>query len=218
MELDDIKTAWQSIDHRLQLDNALRLNDLRERTLDKTRRKLRPVFWGQIAQILFGLLFVLLATLLWRHGTTSIATILAGIVVHAYGLATIISAGVMLGRLHDIDNSAPILDIQKRLLRARTWYVRSGMIAGLPWWFLWVPILMTLVGLKGGNLYADAPSMVWIGLGVGAAGLLATWWFHRWARNPRRPDFARKMDDTLTGGSLRKALAQVEELRQFEQE
>ncbi|MBS0201143.1 MAG: serine/threonine protein kinase [Proteobacteria bacterium] len=218
MELDDIKTAWQSIDHRLQLDNALRLNDLRERTLDKTRRKLRPVFWGQIAQILFGLLFVLLATLLWRHGTTSIATILAGIVVHAYGLATIISAGVMLGRLHDIDNSAPILDIQKRLLRARTWYVRSGMIAGLPWWFLWVPILMTLVGLKGGNLYADAPSMVWIGLGVGAAGLLATWWFHRWSRNPRRPDFARKMDDTLTGGSLRKALAQVEELRQFEQE
>ena len=218
MELDDLKTAWQSIDRRLQLENTLRLHDLRERTLDKTRHRLRPLFWGQVAQILFGLPFVLLASLLWMRGPTALPVILAGIVVHAYGLATIISAGMMLGRLQDIDYSAPILDIQKQLLRARAWYVRSGMIAGLPWWFLWVPILAVLAGLKGGNLYAAAPSVVWIGLGIGAAGLLATWWFHRWARSPRRPGFARKMDDMLTGGSLRKALAQVDEIARFEEE
>jgi len=218
MELDDFKTAWQSLDRRLQLDNALRLHDLRERARDRTQRRLRPLYWGQFAQILFGLPFVLLATLLWRQGPGAIPVVLAGIVVHAYGLATIVSAAVMLHMIHDIDNAAPVVEIQKRLLRMRAWYVRSGMAVGLPWWFLWVPILMALAGLKGGNLYAQAPSLVWIGLGVGAAGLLATWWFHRWARSPRRPGFSRKMDDMLTGGSLRKALAQIEELRQFEQE
>ena len=218
MELDDFKAAWQSIDRRLQLDNALRLHDLRERTLDRTRRNLRPLFWGQILQIPFGLAFLLLAVLLWRQAPTATSVILAGIVVHAYGLATIISAGVMLGRLHDIDNTAPVVEIQKRVLRARTWYVRSGMAVGLPWWFLWVPILMVLTGLKGGNLYATTPSLVWIGLGIGAAGLLATWWFHHWARRPHRPSFARKMDDMMTGGSLRKAQAQLDELKRFEQE
>ena len=48
------------------------------------------------------------------------------------------------------------------------------------------------------------------------AGLLATWWFHRWARRPERAAFGRKMDDSLTGGSLRKALAQLDELERFE--
>ena len=65
MELDDFKSAWQSLDRRLQLDNTLKLHDLRERKLDKARGSLRPLFWGQVAQILFGIPFVLLAALLW---------------------------------------------------------------------------------------------------------------------------------------------------------
>ena len=48
--------------------------------------------------------------------------------------------------------------------------------------------------------------------------LLATWWFHRWARRPQRAGFGRKMDDSLSGGSLRKALAQLDELQRFERD
>ena len=42
MELDEFKSAWQALDRRLELDNRLRLHDLRERTLHKTRGNLRP--------------------------------------------------------------------------------------------------------------------------------------------------------------------------------
>ena len=37
MELDDFKSAWQSLDRRLQRDDTLKLHELRERKLDKAR-------------------------------------------------------------------------------------------------------------------------------------------------------------------------------------
>ena len=218
MELDDFKSAWQAIDRRLELDNRLKLHDLRERSLDKARGSLRPLFWGQVAQILFGIPFILLAALLWASHPAQASTVFAGVLVHAYGVLTIIGAGVVLGQLGKIDHARPVLEIQKQLLRARTLYIRSGMVAGLPWWFLWIAILQVLAGLNDVDLMAKTPSLVWTGYGIGIAGLLATWWFHRWARRPERAEFGRKMDDSLTGGSLRKALAQLEELKRFEQE
>ncbi|QIL21179.1 serine/threonine protein kinase [Thermomonas sp. HDW16] len=218
MELDDFKSAWQAIDRRLELDNRLKLHDLRERTLTRTRGSLRPLFWGQVAQILFGIPFILLAALLWMSHPAHASTIVAGVLVHAYGVLTIIGAGVVLGQIGKIDHAMPVLDIQKQLLRARTFYIRSGMVAGLPWWFLWIAILQVLAGLSDVDLLAKAPSLVWTGYGIGIAGLLATLWFHRWARRPERAEFGKKMDDSLTGGSLRKALAQLDELKRFEQE
>jgi len=218
MELDDFKSAWQALDQRLQRDNTLKLQDLRERKLDKTRDSLRPLFWGQVVQILFALPFIALAALLWMSHPVHASTIAAGVLVHAYGVLTIIGAGVVLGQIGGIDYSAPVLDIQKKLLRARTFYIRSGMVAGLPWWFLWIAILQVLAGLGDVDLMAGAPSLVWSGYGIGIIGLLATWWFHRWARRPERVGLGRKMDDSLTGGSLRRALAQVEELQRFERD
>jgi hypothetical protein len=218
MELDDFKSAWQALDRRLELDNRLKLHDLRERTLHKARSSLRPLAWGQVAQILFGAVFVLLAAALWMSQPAHASTIVAGVLVHAYGVLTIVCAGVVLGQVGKIDDSMPVLAIQKQLLRARTLYIRSGMVAGLPWWFLWIAILQVLAGLGDVDLLAKAPSLVWIGYGIGIAGLLATWWFHRWARRPQRAGFGRKMDDSLTGGSLRRALAQLDELKRFERE
>jgi len=218
MELDDFKSAWQTLDRRLQLDNTLKLHALRERKLDKTRDSLRPLFRGQVVQILFGIPFILLAALLWISQPAHVSSIIAGVLVHAYGVLTIIAAGVVLGALRDVDYAAPVLDIQRKLLRARTLYIRSGMVAGLPWWFLWIAILQTLAGLGDVDLLAKAPALVWSGYGIGIAGLLGTWWFHRWARRPERAEFGRKMDDGLSGGSLRKALAQLDELQRFERD
>jgi hypothetical protein len=216
MELDDFKSAWQAIDRRLELDNRLRLHDLRDRSVRKARSHLRPLFWGQVVQILFGIPFLLLASLLWMSTPAHASVVVAGVLVHAYGVLAIVCAGVVLGQLGKVDPALPVVDIQKRLLRARSLYVRSGMIAGLPWWFLWIAILQVLAGLGDVDLLQTAPSLVWSGYGIGGAGLLATWWFHRWARRPERAAFGQKMDDSLTGGSLRRALAQLDELKRFE--
>lgn len=60
MELDELKTAWQTLDRRLQQHNAINLQLFKDRKLDKARSSLRPLFWGQIAQMLFGLCFIVL--------------------------------------------------------------------------------------------------------------------------------------------------------------
>lgn len=217
MELDDFKSAWQTLDQRLQLNNALKLHELRERTLAKTRSSLRPLYWGQIAQILLiGVPAILFAALLWASKPAFASVIVAGVAIQVYGVLTVISAGVVLGQLAKIDHAAPVIEIQKQLGRTRTLYVRSGMICGLPWWFLWVPILMVLAGLGDVSLLDRAPLMVWGGLGVGVLGLMLTFQFHHWIRRPDRAHFGRIMDDSLTGSSLREAMAQLQEVQRFE--
>lgn len=218
MELDDFKAAWQSLDLRLQRQHRLDAALFRQGKLDRMQSGLRPLFWGQLVQMLFGLLFILLASVLWSSRPDAIAVIVAGAIVHAYGIATIVCAGVVLARLRQIDHAAPVLDIQKQLAKVRRAYIVSGMVAGLPWWFLWLPVLMVLLGLVGANLFASAPSVVWIGAATGGLGLMATAWLHRWSQHPRRARLAQVLADSATGKSLRKANAQLEELLQFERE
>ena len=43
MELDELKTAWQSLDRRLQQQNALNFQLLRSHRVDAMRRGLRPL-------------------------------------------------------------------------------------------------------------------------------------------------------------------------------
>jgi len=221
MELDELKATWQALDRQLAQHNRINLELFKEGKLDKARTSLRPLFWGQLAQmLLLGLPFVLMASCLWTMlgSWPPLPLLLAGIVVHVYGVATIALAGQTMGLIKTIDYSAPVLSIQKQFAKLRRFYFINGMIAGLPWWLLWVPVLMVLSGLVGVDLYARAPSVIWTGLGIGIAGLLATWWFHHWSRSPKRPKLAKAMEDSVTGGSLRKAQRILDDIARFEQE
>lgn len=218
MELDDLKSAWHSLDRRLQQQHDLNLQLYRQNKLDRMQSGLRPLFWGQIAQILFGVLFIALAALLWMSHPVDASVIVAGVVVHAYGVITIMAGAVVLAQMRRIDPSASVLEIQKQLARVRTLYVRSGMVAGLPWWFLWIVVLIVLAGLGDVNLLAKSPAVVWSSLGIGALGLLGTWWFHRWSRHPSRPRLAQTLEESVTGASLRRAKAELDELMRFEHE
>lgn len=223
MDPDELKTAWQALNRRLERQDAVNLQLLREKKLDRTRSTLRPLLWGQIVQTLFGIPFILLASLLWMRAHAlpdglPLTALIAGIAVQVYGIATIAFAGETIRRIRAIDYSAPVVEIQKQIAALRRTYIISGMVGGLPWWFLWVLILAVLAGLGGVDLYAKAPGLIWIGLGIGGVGLLATWWFHRWWRSPARPALAQRLDDSIAGTSLRKARAQLDELRRFEAE
>lgn len=219
MELDDFKQAWQTLDRRLELQNAINLRLYTDGKLAKARAGLRPLFWGQVTQMGFGVLLMLMAGSYWTAHLDAPHLLVSGLAVHAYGLAITILGGITLGMISGIDYAAPVLGIQQQLARLRRFYVRGGMIAGLSWWVLWLPFLVVLTGL-GGN--ADGQSWLLsflaINTAAGIAGLLATWWFHRWSRHPSRPRLAKAMDDSLTGGSLRKAQRVLDELAQFERE
>jgi hypothetical protein len=64
MELDELKSAWQILDRHLEQQSALSLHIFKQGRLDRMRSTLRPLFWGQLLQMAFGLAFIVFASLL----------------------------------------------------------------------------------------------------------------------------------------------------------
>jgi hypothetical protein len=219
MELDDLKLAWQALDRRLEQQHTLSVQLFKDGKLDNTRRGLRPLAWGQALQILIGAAGTLWFAPFWIAHRHELPLLLAGLVLHAYCLGLIAFGAVMLAQIARIDYAAPVLAIQRQLLRLRQTYVRGGLLIGLPWWCLWVPLLMVLA--RAGNdddVFARMPSFVWINLAFGAIGLLLTWGFLRWTNRPSRAGLARTLDDHAAGTSIRRAQAEIDAITRFEQD
>lgn len=219
LELDDLKLAWKTLDQRLQRQNALQLAELHERGTGRIRSSLRPLFWSQMLQLLFGIATVVAGVWLWKTFPAVTPILIAGIVVHVYGVTTIIASGVMLGGIARIDRGLPVLELQQRLAKLRKTYIISGAVVGLPWWLLWMVPVIVVVSLKNAQSgVTGLPGWIWITLAACTLGVLATWAFDRWLRRPGREALARRMDDAAAGGSLRKAQAELDALKRYGEE
>jgi hypothetical protein len=219
MELDDLKQAWQTLDQRLEQQGTLQLRLYRDGKLDALRRQLRPLAWGQSLQIVFGAVVAVASAMFWNSHQHVTPMLVAGIVMQVYGLAAIVMGANTLVRLSRIDYSAPVLAMQKQLAEARRLHVLGGMLVGLPWWVLWLPVLMMFCRAAfGADLYSHSQAWFWSNIAVGIAGFAGSLWLHRWSQQPGRPRLARLVDDSLTGSSLRKAQAVLNEIAEFERD
>ena len=216
MELDDMKQAWQALDHRLEQQHALSLQLFRDGRLDKLRRGLRPLVWGQAVQMLIGAAGLLVLAPIWIAHRHDPAVLIAGLVLHAYCVGLIAVGAAVQAQVAQIDYAAPVLTIQRQLLLlCRTYAVGGALVVGLPWWFLTAPLLVVL---SRGEIMVAAPMVIWSQLVIGALGLLATAWFHRWSHRPQRTSLASRLDASAVGGSLRRAQAALDEVARFAQE
>lgn len=216
MELDDLKQAWQTLDKRMQQQNALQFVAFRERKAGSIKASLRPLFWGQLVQILFGIASVVAGVWLWKNFSAITTVLVAGIFVHLYGIATIIASSTVLVGICKIDRSLPVLELQQRLVTLRRTYIVSGAVIGLPWWLLWMvpPVVVIALHAQQTGAAVVSPSLLgW--LAVGVAGLIGTLWFHRWSRKPGREALAKRLDDGAAGGSLRRAQAELDALKAY---
>lgn len=219
MELDELKQAWQDLSHKLDRQHRTERLRLREERGRRLRSGLRPLVWGQTLQIAAGVLLTIWGALFWSAHAHSAHLIVIGLIVQVYGIALTVCGALVQSRVAGIDYTAPVLTLQRRLAALRQAYVRGGLAVGLAWWLLWMPVLAAiLMSLFGVDLYRNAPSLFVYGGAVGVAGLLASVWFLRWSRNPRRPRLAKAVDESIVGVSLRRAQAVVEEIERFERE
>lgn len=218
MELDELKATWQALDRRLQQGNAIQLQLFKDGRFKNMRAGLRPLFWGQIVQILFGALVILIGVAFWSRHRDVAHLFGTGLILHIYGVVTIIAAGFTLGRIRGIDYAAPVLSIQKQLASVRSAYVGSGILVGHAWWLLWIPFAVIVFDFLGVDIYVVAPGFVFSSIAIGIFGLLAMLGFHRWASSPRRGKFAQRYAEAVGGGSLRRAQRVLDELTQFEKE
>jgi hypothetical protein len=216
MELDEFKQAWQGLDHRLQQQHALNVQFFRDGRLDTLRRGLRPLVWGQAIQIVVGALGALFFAPIWIAHWREPAVLIAGLAMHLYCIGMIVVGAVVEAQIARIDYGAPVVAIQRQLVNLRKAYAIAGAcVVGLPWWFLTAPLLVVLTR---GAIMDVAPSVIWIQLGVGVLGLIATAGFYRWSHRPERAELGRKIDNSTVGGSLRRAQAALEDIARFERE
>ncbi len=214
-DFDDLKLAWQTLDRRLERQQALALLAFRDRQAQKARSHLRPLVWGQVLQILFGVVLVVAASRVWAAWWPVMHLRLAGLGLHAYGVVLIVLASQTISLTRRIDYAAPVVTIQKQLAALRRWHLWCGLAVGPVWWLLWMPCAMVAAALAGVDVFARAPGYFASWTVYGLAGLLLTVALYWWSRS-RWPALARYMDDAATGESLRRARAVIDEIRRFE--
>ena len=213
MELDDMKLAWQRLDHKLERQQALGRQLFRESRLGRLRRGLMPLFFGQAVQVAFGILFSGWAAAFWIPRMQVTHLLVCGLLVQAYGLMLILLGARVLYLLLQVDYSAPVVAIQRRLAELRAWRVRvEAPINAVVGCFVWIPVLGMNLAWYGIDLWS--PWSAALALTSGLVGLallgLTVWWL-------RRAGLAGKLEDHAAGSSVQRAEAALEEINRFEQ-
>ena len=149
MELDDFKTAWQTLDARLARHDRMQLELLHGQRMDRARRNLRPLIIGMALQALLGLGLVVLGVACWKQNLHAPGLFATGIVLHAFGVLNIAFAGIVAGLSSSLDYGSPVLAIQKRLRLLLRMQVFNSNACGAPWWIMWALVVVGFAGLFG---------------------------------------------------------------------
>lgn len=218
MEHDDLKAAWQSLEARIARSDALQFTVLRETRLGRARGHLRLLKFGHWLQCLLGLGLVALGVACWTRNAGVGGLLIAGLALHAFGVLNILGAICTLVLAARIDYDAPVLRIQRQLAALLRAYALNAAVCGLPWWVMWLPVVIAFAGL--GNVPPGAGTPAWIvwSLAIGAAGLIATGLYG--LRHRRRildaphADTARDCSDGADG--IRRSQRVLAEIAEFE--
>jgi hypothetical protein len=217
MELDDMKQAITNLDRNVAHVQRLSATAFKERTLDRTRASLRPVLWEHAGQVALGAITALVVGPFWWSHRAEPALLVAGLLLHVYAVLMIVLGARVIVAVRTLDLEASVVETQKALARLRRSYVMTGFIVGMPWWFLWIPLLMVVFGV---DLVASA-SRPWLfaNLIVAVAGIAGTlWWYrHLWV-GPVDSERRRRIEESASGKSFVAARRFLDEIAQFERD
>jgi hypothetical protein len=200
MDLDDMKTAWRDLDARVgKLERAA----VAAPVIDRARGAVRRAIAGEVA--------MMVALVMVVGGVVEIAPrspIAAGALI-AYGLAAIALGVAQIVRAARIDHAAPIVLLQREVVRFAQLRARCLLALGLPWWLLWVAPIALLAG--------GAVPAAWIAanLAIGSVGLVASVLIARRVRRPIASPRWRAIVDALSGSALARAARELSDVAQF---
>lgn len=143
--------------------------------------------------------------------------LVSGLLVHVYAVLMIVLGARVVVSIRTLDLDAPVIEIQRSLARLRRSYVMTGFVVGLPWWVLWMPLVMVVFGFD----LVSGTSQAWLvaNLVVGVVGIAGTLWYYRhlWV-DPVDSERRRRVEETASGASFRSARRLLDEIARFERE
>lgn len=219
MELDELKQAWQAIGQRLERQQDIQWQLLRDSKLDRVRRHLRGLFWGQALQMLLGIGLIVLGVACWTRNTDVPGLLATGLVVHAFGVVTVAMAGITIALAGSVDYSAPVMAIQKRMALLLRFFTLNANVCGAPWWIMWVLVVVAFAGLGEVDPAAGTPTWIVASLAIGLVGLLATWGWMASRRSRTTPPGRDGACNVADGGDgIRRGQRLLDEIARFERE
>ena len=220
-DIDDLRGAWKQLAAQMERTESIQLQLLRETRLAGARRSLRGLYIGMTLQLLLGVGLVLLGVACWTRNVDVAGLLAAGIIVHAFGVLTAVMAGLVIALAASIDYSAPVLRIQKRMALLLRLQTLNSNACGLPWWVMWVLVVIAFAGLGEVDPGAGTAAWITISLAIGVAGLLGTWAWSAWSRRSGRTarlaaSAARTVSDGTDG--IRRGQRMLDEIARFERD
>jgi hypothetical protein len=216
--LDDLKTAWQALDRKLERQHALALHQFKETKLAKVRGGFRPLAVGQIIQTIIGLMFALFGGSFWFDHIGKPHLMIYGLVVHAFGIMMMVFGIRDLAFIGAIDYDASVLDIQKRLAELRAWRVQAGIWFTVAGCLIWVPGLFILFYLIGADVWVLHPDVVYWNVASSVACLGIAYGIVRWSRRPGNERLAKYLKESSVGKSVTRAQEMLAEIERFERD
>ena len=203
MELDELKAGWAVLDERLGRIEAHLVAERTAAAQKGVRAELRPLVVGQFIQIVFGGWMALAAGAFWvehRHGMNLLVT---GLLLHGYGIAAMVAGARNLFLISRVRESAPVLELQRRVAALRAWRIREGWWFGVVGCFMWVAMVAWGFGLLGVDIVALRPGFMGLQLVAAVVCLVV---FLIATRRQTSPE----------GSSVRRARERLDEIARFE--
>ncbi len=189
-----------------QQELAGRMLLTRRQLMERVEKSLRPLFHGQMLQLLIGIVVIVLGAQFWARNTDIFHRVVNGVIVHVYGVLVVSQSLLVSTRIRSIDYSKSVVDIRSKLDSLRSGYLRASVITGFIWWLMWIPVAVAL----GFDAVLNPNSLI-LSLVVGIVGLVASLWLYwralRW-ENTSAETWKRK----LSGKSIAGAYLALDEI------
>jgi hypothetical protein len=214
--IDDLKTAWQALDRKLERQHTLALHQFKETKLSKLRGGFRPLVVGQIIQAILGLMLALFAGSFWFDHIGTPHLMVYGLSLHAFGVMMMVFAIRDLALIHAIDYDAPVLAIQKQLAALRSWRLRAGIWFTVAGCLIWVPLIFVLFYLIGADVWVHQRAVVYWNVASGFLCLGIAYGIVWWSRRPGQERLANYLRESSIGKCVTRAQEMLAEVERFE--
>ncbi|MEO6871559.1 MAG: hypothetical protein ABI233_04990, partial [Chthoniobacterales bacterium] len=207
-----------TLNRNLERQNALAFQEFKERKQTRLRSAFRPLVTGQVIQIIVGALLALIGGSFWVDHIGAAHLMIYGVSLHLYGLMFILFAARDLYLIKQADYAAPVLVLQKNIAALRSWHVWTGVWFGIVGCFIWIPAMLLIFYGLGADVWIHNPDVVgWFVLSAMVClGVMAAIVFL--SRRPGRENFAKRLEASSVGRSVRRAQAEIDEIEAFERD
>lgn len=218
IELDDLKSAWQTLNRTLERQHTLTLHQFKESKLAHFRSGFRRLRLGQIIQLICGVVLSIFSGSFWVDHIGVPHLMFYGISLQAYGIMLIVFAARDLFLISHLNYAAPVLALQKQIADLRSWHLRAALWFGVAGCLVWIPLLLIFFYELGADVWVRTPEVVGWFVASGFVCLTILSGIIFWSRRSGREKFAKNLEVNSAGRSVTRAQAILDEIARFEQE